>query len=447
MQTIGCSIISRIARRIAVGAVLWMWASSTMHPQDASYPPHKPSPPTIEQQIVLLAGSVVETQWTHTLNLVNASQNTKLLNPGGCIRVGIYSTGDNRDQYLEKTKLSFRVRFAGHDETHPLASLSQFKQIKPEGGDFVAGALAAAGVKQPESTKTMASFGVSADQWCAPTDAGDGVATVEAEVESPGGHQVLTSASLQIESFETGSKKAFKDGRELGQFAQTYYRQPNPARLLPALQFLVEDQTKQSRQGQVEIVTAFLSAALNSDPTAARDFQMRLATREPLTRALGLLTLRSAGYDVSGSLKALSAAEQEKFNSLPQLQDPFDLTPTQDLFQHLDMMWMVFGATGQFKPVQTIASTLAWRSDYEEFDKMRKSKIHPTSLTPSIVRGVTYTAAGWSLRSFQRNDPLAADYVDYLLTSSDTPEPVKAELRGLWRNPAFQQAGGGEKSQ
>ena len=447
MTIVSRFVISRMARRIAVRLLLWTWASSILHAQDGSYPQHKPSPARIEQQILLLDATVVETQWTHTLDLVNASQNISLLNPRRCIRVGIYATGDNRDDYLEKTRLSFRVRFAGRSDIHPLTSLLQIKRIKPEGGDFVAGALGAAGVKQPESTKTMASLGVSSDQWCAPIDAGDGVATVEAEVESPGRHQVLASTSLQIESFETGSKKVFKDSKELGEFAQTYYRQPNAARLLPALQFLVEDQTKQPRQGQVEILAAFLSAALKSDSTAAKDFQMRLAAQEPLTRALGLLMLHSAGYDVSGPLKALSAVEQEKFNSLPQLQDPFDLTPTQDLFQHLDMMWMVFGATGQFKPVQTIASTLAWRSDYEEFDKMRKSKNHPTSLTPSIVRGVAYTAAGWSLRSFQRNDPLAADYIDYLLTSSDTPEPVKAELRGLYSNSAFRQAEGDTKSQ
>lgn len=432
---------------MVIRALLVTWAASSLHPQDASYAPRKPSPPKIEQQIVLLAGSVAETQWTHTLNLVNASQNISLLNPGQCIRIGIYSTGDNRDDYLEKTKLSFRVRFAGQNDTHPLASLSQFKRIKPEGGDFVAGALGAAGIKQPESTKSMASLGVSADHWCAPIDAPDGMATVEAEVQSPSGHQVLSSSPLQIESFETGSKKEFKDSKELGDFVQTYYRQPNPARLLPALQFIVEDQPKQQRQGQVEIVTAFLSAALNSDPTAGKDFQMRVATQEPLTRALGLLVLRSAGYDISSILKPLSAEEQEKFTSLPQLQDPFDLTPTQDLFQHLDMMWAVFGATGQFKPVQTIASMLSWRSDYEEFDKMRKSKNHPTGLTPSIVRGVVYTAAGWSLRSFERNDPLAADYIDYLSASSDTPESIKSELRGLWNNPAFQRAGGGQGSQ
>jgi hypothetical protein len=133
-----------------------------------------------------------------------------------------------------------------------------------------------------------------------------------------------------------------------------------------------------------------------------------------------------------------------KRNSLvcPKLQDPFDLTPTRDLFQHLDMLWAVFGATGQLKPVQTITSALNWRADYEQFDKLRKTPNHPSTLTPSMVRGVTYTAAGWSLWSFQRNDPLVGDYIDYLLASPDTPQPVKSELNALWSNPAFKRAGG-----
>ena len=192
----------------------------------------------------------------------------------------------------------------------------------------------------------------------------------------------------------------------------------------------------------MEIFSAFLSAAANADPIAARDFQSRIATQPPLTRALGLLILRSAGYDVSSVVNALSAEEQQKFLSLPQLEDPFDLTPTQALFQHLDMMWAVFGATGQFRPVKTIASALSWRADYDDFDKLRNTSNHPSTLTPLVVRGVTYTAAGWSLWSFQRNDPLVADYIDYMLASSETPQSVKSELTGLSSNPAFKRAGG-----
>ena len=441
METVRAVAIARLARKIIVGAFAVTWAASQIQAQDATYPAKKPSPPKIASQVVLLAESVVLTQWPHTLNLVNAPQNLTLLDPGQCIRVGIYSTGDKRDDYLQKTKLSFRVQIASHSDVHPLASLAEFKQIKPEGGDFVTAALGSAGLKQPAETKTMASLGVSADRWCAPIDASDGTATVEAEVESPSGHQALSSSAIHIESFETGSKKSFKDAEELGAFTQTYYRQPNPARLLPAVQFMLADQTQHPRQGQAEILAAFLSAAANSDPIAAQDFRTRIAAQPPLTRAFGLLVLRSADCDISGVLSALSTEEQKKFLSLSPLQDPFDLTPTRDLFQHLDLMWAVFGATGQFKPVKTIASALGWRADYEEFDKLRKTPNHPSTLTPSIVRGVVYMAAGWSLGSFQRTDPLVADYIDYLLASPDTPESVKSELTGLSSNAAFKRTG------
>jgi hypothetical protein len=409
--------------------------------QDASYPPQKPSPSKIEPLIVLLSESVVQSQWTHTLDLVNAPQNVSLLNPGQCIRVGIYSTGDKRDEYLKNTKLAFQVEFAGHSDIHPLASLSEFKRIKPEGGDFVAAALGAAGIKPPETIKTMASLGTSADRWCVPNDAIDGIATMKAEVESPSGHQTLNSSTIHIESFETGSKKSFKNAEELGVFLQTYYRQPNSARLLPALQFIVSNQTQSAGTGQVEILAAFLSAAANADSVGAHDFQTRIAGQPPLTRALGLMILRSAGYDISKILDTMSSEEQQKFLSIPPLQDPFDLTPTQELFQHLDMMWAVFGATGEFKPVQTIATALSWKADYEDLEKLRKTPNHPSTLTPSIVRGVVYTAAGWSLYSFQRNDPLVADYIDYLLASQDAPQSVKSELAGLSNNPAFKQMG------
>jgi hypothetical protein len=275
---------------MAISALLVTWAASSLQTQDATYPPPKPSLPTIEQQVVLLPESVVQTQWPHTLKLVNASQNINLLNPGECIRVGVYSTGDNRDEYLEKTKLSFRVQFSGRTDTYPLAFLSEFKQIKPEGGDFVAAALSAAGVKQPESTKTMASLGVSVDRWCTPVDSGDGTATVDAEAQSPSGHQVLRSLAIQVESFETGSKKVFTDSQELGNFLQTYYQQPNPARLLPALLFMIEDQAKQPRRGAGRDHNCFLECCAlfrshRSEKLSTAPY--RTAAIDPCFRAFG----------------------------------------------------------------------------------------------------------------------------------------------------------------
>jgi hypothetical protein len=65
---------TRITWKVIAGLLAITLASILLAAQDATYPPQKPSPPTITPQIVLLAESVVQTQWTHTLNLVNASK-------------------------------------------------------------------------------------------------------------------------------------------------------------------------------------------------------------------------------------------------------------------------------------------------------------------------------------------------------------------------------------
>ncbi len=391
---------------------------------------------------MLVNESVLKQQWTHTLDPVNAPKNAILLNPGQCVRIGVVATGDNRDEYLKHTNLSFSVRFAGQTVPHGHAPLAYIKRMKPEGGDFVARALAAGGVKAPDAIRSLASLGISASNWCVPVDAQDGSASVTATIEPSGGKRVVVSSTVEVETFAMGSQKKFKDVQAFGQFLQTYYQEPHPARLLPAINFMVTEQSQTSREGQAEIVGAFLSAALRTDVVAAHNLLSRIGSEPPPTRAFGLLVLRAAGYDVDPVLNALPKQEQVKSQSLPALEDPFDLTPSQALFHHLDMLWGVFGATGQYEPVKTIASALAWRSDYEAFAEMRNGPDRPPAITPSIVRGVVYTAAGWSLRSFQMNDGLAADYIEYMLASEETPPAIKSELRNLSTNPAFKRPGG-----
>jgi hypothetical protein len=384
---------------------------------------------------MLIGEPVVEVEWPRTLKLVNAPANITLLNPGQCIRVGVVATGDNRDAYLDQIRVSFRVRFNGQTDEHPFAAYAQTKQIKPEGGDFVTAALAAGGIKNP--LLTMASLGATADKWCVPSNAADGTATVEAEAEVPGGRVALTPSKVQIESFASGSSRKFKNIEEFGNYSQTYYRQPNPARLVPALQMAIESQTANPKSDLIGIASAFLSAALKADPLAEKDFLARMPEQTPLVRSLGLVIVHSAGYDIDSVVKTLSAEDQEKLKSIPPMPDPFDLSPTREVFGHLDLMWSTFGATGDFKPVATIASTLAWRADYDEFDKMRKSGTHPSEITPSLARGLAYMAAGWSMESFQRNDPLVADYIEFMLASPDVSPEIKTELTGLSTNPAF----------
>jgi hypothetical protein len=436
--------MSAICRPVAVVVAIGLSALSfapTVFSQGAVYPPQKESPPKIEPNVVLVDDAVVETYWQRTLDLVNAPENRTLVSPGHCIRVGVVATGDGRDDYLKRTKLSFKVAFMDHTESHAAGDLSFFKKLKPSGGDFVARALASAGVKAPDTVLTMASLGVSGARWCVPAGARDGTARVDPTIEGPSGPRPLAPSEIRVATFAAERKKTFNDAQDFGEFVQTYYRQPNPGRLIPAARFMVAEQMRSPRQGQVEILAAFVSAALKSDPAAAKDVLSVIGSEEPIVRALVFLALRSAGYDIEPVLTGMTAEDREKVRSLPKLDDPFDLTPSEALFHHFDLLWSVFGATGQYEPVKAITSALAWRQDYEELGKLKTGPSHPSTLTPSIVRGVGYSAAGWSLRSFQQHDPLVADYIDYMLVSPEISPAIKTELRGLATNSAFDRPG------
>lgn len=400
----------------------------------------KPSPAKIDAHSILLIDSVVQEQWAHTVKLVNAPENITLLNPGQCIRIGIIASGDDRDSFLEKTRLSFRVQFAGQTRDHPPAALAQIKQIKPEGNDFVNEALAAADVRNP--FQTFASLGASTDSWCVPLDAQDGIAVVEGDIDTPSGHQKQKSAKIKIESFETGSKRTFKDDDEINSFLMHYHWQPNPARLFAAMRAMAEDKRLLDHQETIASSAVTISAALKANPPAAKDFMARISGETGFTRAYGLMILREAGVDIRPVIKTMSEEEQQKFSQIPGLPDPYDFNHVEDIGVREDMLWGTFMTTGEYAPLRQIANALNWRADYDDFDRARKSRNPPKEWTPAIGRAVGYAAAGWSIRSFQMSDPLATDYIEFMLASSDTPQSIKSELRGLGTNPAFKQAEG-----
>ena len=276
-------------------------------------------------------------QWPHTPKFANPPQNLKLLNPGQCIRVGVIATGDDRDDYLGKTQLSFRAELGGQAQDHPMALLAAIKEMKPEGKDMINAALTYAGIPNPGIA--TASLGASAASWCVPDDAQDGTATINAEIDSPKGREKLKTAAIQIESFETGSKHEFENDKESNDLVMTYYRQPNPARLIVLLRRFAVDAKLQSTQGVPESTIAFLAAALKANSTAAMDFMTRVSSENGFSRAIGLIALRRAGYDIANVLEKLDPQERTKIGNLPQLPDPSDLTGDANSATRLDMSW------------------------------------------------------------------------------------------------------------
>jgi hypothetical protein len=423
--------LRRIAVCLCVVATLGIAASG----QTAGGSNHGPNPTKIEKQIFVFPDAVVVEQWPHTLKFVYRPQNLKLLNPGECIRIGIVAIGDDSGRLLEKAQLSFRVEFSGQTQDHALAQLAGIKQLRPKEFDAVGQIRADANVKGPPLG--LVSMGASADRWCVPDDAQDGTATIDAQIESPAGHEKLAQTTIAVESFETGSRHDFKDENEFGDFGMSYHDQPNPARLFPFLKHFAGDTKYRAQTGSLETTVAMLGAALKANPAAAKDFMTRVASESGFTRACGLLILLNAGYDIDPVLKSMSEEDRQMFARHPVIPDPFDLTHVEDIGTRLDMLWSIFMSTGQFAPIQKVASALAWRSDWEVFDTARKSASPPKEWTPAIGRAVGYGAAGWALGSFQRTDPLAADYIEFLIASPDTPEMVKTELRELQTDPAF----------
>jgi hypothetical protein len=224
------------------------------------------------------------------------------------------------------------------------------------------------------------------------------------------------------------------------EFTMGYHHQSNPARLFPALQFFAADKALSGKQESTYNFVFTLAAALKANPAAAKDFMTRVSAQSGPTRALGTVALFTAGYDIGPVLKTMSPDEQQALKD-PQLPSPYDFNAPEGIPVQFDSLWGMFCITGDFAPIQKIATGLAWRSDWEDFNKARKSTHPPKEWTPSIGRAMAYSAAGWSLGSFQQTDPLAADYIEYMIALPDTPPDIKSELKGLSTNPAFKRRG------
>jgi hypothetical protein len=394
----------------------------------------KQSPASLSPDPFIVMDSVVTEQWPATLANVNAPVDMQLLNPGQCIRVAALAVGSGHEHFFDDTSISFNVRLGTTDIASPLAPSAATKMIKPDGGDFVSAALAAGGVKDNPFLTTGA-MTVSQSKWCVPDDASDGSIVIRAVVKRGKSESDLNPKTVTLESLDSASKKAFKDEKEFSTWIQTYHASPEPGRLLPALIFFT---SLGENAKSAPIMLEFFKDAFKHDAATAQAFGPWLAQTDKLTRMTALVLLSKAGVQLRQP-PPLSDDDRKFVATAPDLPNPFDMKQDQQLFTKLDCLWADFSATGRIEPVSAVASALAWEPDYEAFVQMKKSGKKPDGLTDSLVRGVTYMAAGWSLNSFNRNDPLATDYIQAIVANPATPVAIKKGLANLDSNPAFKE--------
>lgn len=400
--------------------------------QDRVYPPKKSIPTEISPELFVVSNDVVEQQWKDTLSLVNPPSNLQQVEPGQCIRFGVFASGDDRDRILSSLKIGFELSFSGHNLTFAPEPPEAVKQAKPEGGDFVSQALGVAGVEKP--ALSMASLAASKAKWCVPVDATDGTATIRAELVRPNGTAfALNSRRIDVKTLASARQETkFSNMNAVGSWLQQYYMAPDPAAILPALRIVASDAKAKSMPNFM----FFFVTAFKASPEAMDALLRTLPTESQQVRMYTVPLLSEAGYKTESLVTTLPEEGRTQLSSV-NLPDPFDFTPDRMLPSKMDMLWANFFASGRIEPVRKITSMLAWKSDYDKLVEIQKSGQKPAELTDSLMRGACYTAAGWSLNALSLSNGLVADYIEAIQSSPDTPPEIKTELKSLYNNPAF----------
>ncbi|WP_243384582.1 hypothetical protein [Geothrix alkalitolerans] len=391
-----------------------------------------------------ILGAETADHWTGLLPTVNAPKPRARAYPGQHLTLAIGARGSDRDVLLKEGAYAFTVTFGGSATTFNGLHPSQIRGIKAEGADFAKYVMEQANVetKGLEDALSMVSLALFDLDWPVPAEARDGDAIIQGTVTTPGGKVTqLKAAHLEIWSSDRAVKEgAFRDQEEAGAWTMTYYQAPEPFRLLHALRL-----SKDDKSGPRPNVITFYVQVLKSSPLAAQDLMRRLSREDRVTRIYGLLLLSEAGYDLSSCLTTLPVEDHQAFQHVRtqavSLPDPYDFSVNLDdpyqITTRMDMLWSIFLATGDQKPVRAIADTLAWREEGKAVLDLRRSGKKIEGITPGLLHGLAYGAGGWSLGSFVRNHGLVADFVEAWKRDPKTPAVIKEELGTLITNEAF----------
>lgn len=394
--------------------------------------------PEILPDIVIFPEQVVAEQWPAMLETVHPPKELKQVEPGQCIRFGVFASGNSRE-LLQTSKYAIELSLAGGALRFPAEPAQMVKRttiFMPGvlGADTANGRIS----KEIPSEQALAASGPKT-RWCAPADARDEIATVQGSILLPNGKTMaLKRRELEIKTFESARKKiAWKDVEQMGLWLQHFHDTPEPALLFPALRLMAQDtQTRNSLS-----LTEFLAAAFKAYPAAAEELQRKLPAEDRWTRLIGISVLGWAGYD-NASLREGLPQEDKNALATATHANPYDLIPDNQIAVREDMLWSIFFATGRMQPVRAISTALAWGEDYNKLME-RGRQMHDSGEKPSdewppyVARAAAYGAAGWSMSSLASSDALLSDYIDALKVAPDTPPSVKQELESLYKNPAF----------
>lgn len=393
-----------------------------------------PAPDRIQPHLVVLSGD-----WLGRLpptGAVNAPDFLATVSPRQHIALGLLAEGPHRREQL--AHLRIRVQFAGTGATE--LTPTAVRDLKAEGADAVLAALRAAGIAekdraQLEQATSVVTLAVFQPAWSAPEA---GTAEIAATVEGASPAPALAPVTLTVRPDAAWLQDAPMDRPTLGRFMTRYHAGLAPGQALLLFRSVVADGTLNAGPAEAYFATVYRE---NRDARAAA---VRLCPRldVPSQRALAWI-LRRAGVDERTLSPALAPAALRTVaalgdpRALPTFHDPVSVDAVREIGTQMDRCWAGWMATGDVSYLRPLVTLLDHAADYPSLVAWQQAHGGVKGLNAKVARGLAYQIAGWSIASFQRSDPLVADWLQYWAQDPGMSATVRREILALPTNPAF----------
>lgn len=379
---------------------------------------------------------------------VNAPEFLTTLQPGQKIAVGLMAKGPDRDRLFDGVSLTIRP-------ATPTKAGGSWRDLKPvtvrpikaEAADFALLALKAAGIAEAERGKlekatALVTLAVFAPEWTAPMDGGE--TDVELRVEVTGAAMPVAPepVRLRIRSVANWAKEPPLSDGEISKQMNRHRENLSPGQLLAWFRVMAKSPALKAPP-----VHALFAFAFKANPAARAAAVEAYPTLEPEVQPALLWVLRLGGADLPGLFPALTPETLATFNAveplpdprrLPRFQDPVNLQEVRDIGNVMDQCWAGWMATGDKSYLRALVGLLEGASDFAVFKAWQEERGGAKGLNARVARGLAYQIAGWSISSFQRTDPLVADWLQYWQSDPAMPKVIRQEIMALPTNPAFQ---------
>lgn len=378
---------------------------------------------------------------------VNYPEFLTTLYPGQRIAVGLMATGIGHDALLKNVTIRARFTLAGQTaatprELKPIA----LRQIKAEGADFALMALEAAGLSAEDRARTEAAtaqqtLAIFVPDWSVPAVEESTEAAIAVDVSGAAKPVVIEPAKVRIKTTADWLKEPPPGSEEIGRRLNRYQGDLAPGQLLSW--FLPMSRGRALREIPVH---TFFALALRSYPAAREAVVAAYPDLSPDVQSALLWVLRLGGHAPARLFPELPAEKLAGLESvepltdprqLPRFADPLDVSAVAQIGQAMDRCWAGWMVTGDQSYLRALVDLLGGADDYPVFKRWQETRAGAQGLNAQVARGLAYQIAGWSISSFQRSDPLVADWLLFWQKDSSVPANIRQEIASLSQNPVF----------